>query len=75
MHDVESELMAALPPLATTQALAAATGIPVGTWASWRSLKSGPAFTKAGSRVLYPRAAVVRWLAERTVDPEAEVVV
>lgn len=71
MKDIENALISSLPPLCTPQRLADATGIPVGTWAAWRSLKTGPAYTKAGSRVLYPRDAIIRWLVERTVEPVA----
>ena len=33
---------------------------------SWRKRGEGPAFIRAGKRVLYPRAAVAVWLASRT---------
>lgn len=56
------DLLADYPPLMTPQALATATGIPVGTWAAWRSLGTGPDYVKANRRVLYPRTAVVEWL-------------
>lgn len=62
------EILAALPPLCTPQALADATGIPVGTWAAWRSTGTGPSFTHAGRRVLYPRTAVVDWLRRGMVE-------
>lgn len=56
------DLLSELPPLLTPQALAAATGIPVGTWAAWRSLGTSPSYVKANRRVLYPRANVITWL-------------
>ena len=56
------ELLAELPPLLTPQALADATGIPVGTWAAWRSLGTGPSYVKANRRVLYPKPALAEWL-------------
>ena len=65
------EILTELPPLCTPQALAAATGIPVGTWAAWRSTGTGPAFTHAGRRVLYPRTAVVQWLQQGMVKTAA----
>ena len=57
-----NDLLSGLPPLLTPQALATATGIPVGTWAAWRSLGTGPDYIKANRRVLYPKTAVVEWL-------------
>ena len=66
------DLLADYPPLLTPQALATATGIPVGTWAAWRSLGTGPDYVKANRRVLYPRTAVVEWLERGLVRTVSE---
>lgn len=66
------ELLAELPPLLTPQALADATGIPVGTWAAWRSLGTGPDYVKANRRVLYPKTAVIGWLERGLVRTASE---
>lgn len=66
------KLLAELQPLLTPQALADATGIPVGTWAAWRSLGTGPDYIKANRRVLYPKTAVVEWLERGLVRTASE---
>jgi predicted DNA-binding transcriptional regulator AlpA len=35
---------------------------------SWRRRGEGPAYVRIGRRVLYPRAAVAEWLAERVSE-------
>jgi hypothetical protein len=37
------------------------------TLAQWRYRRQGPTYTKVGGRVLYRRADVKQWLANRTV--------
>lgn len=61
-----------LPALVSPKELAALTGIPVGTWASWRSQRRGPSYIKAGSRVLYPKESVLDWLETGLVETERE---
>ena len=39
--------------------------ITTGTLANWRSKKTGPAFLKIGSRVVYPIAKLEEWEAKR----------
>lgn len=36
---------------------------------NWRVLGRGPAYTKAGAKVLYPRRALEAYLKARTVTP------
>lgn len=55
--------------LLTTAELSAETGIASRTLSQWRYLGEGPAYVKLGAHVRYPRDAVERWLAERTVRP------
>ena len=38
----------------------------------WRSEGRGPAYVKAGHRVLYKRADVMAWLERRKVEPVCE---
>jgi predicted site-specific integrase-resolvase len=45
--------------------LAAQLGISTRTLIRWRRLGMGPAFTKMVRRILYPRAAVLEWLASQ----------
>ena len=45
--------------------------VAVRTLSNWRSLGSGPRFTKVGGRVLYPLAEVVAWERRRTTDSTA----
>ncbi|WP_425954510.1 helix-turn-helix transcriptional regulator [Xylanimonas sp. McL0601] len=58
-HTTAGELPALLKP----SDLASVTGHAVATLRNWRSLGTGPSFIKAGGKVLYPRADVLRWLA------------
>jgi predicted DNA-binding transcriptional regulator AlpA len=48
-----------------TDQLAAYLHVSPQTLRQWRWLGQGPAGFKVGRRVLYPRSAVVRWLAEQ----------
>lgn len=50
----------------TPQAVEEWTGIPTGTQAQWRYRGVGPAFIKAGRRVLYSRRTVQEWLEANT---------
>lgn len=60
-----------LPPVRedylTTKQAAKLLALSVPTLEHMRQEGRGPAFTKAGRRVLYPRSAVDAWLAEREV--------
>ena len=49
--------------------LAEELGLKVDTLRRWDLKRIGPAFTKAGRRVLYSREAVNAWLKSRTVNP------
>lgn len=51
--------------LLTTAEVAAMTRAPVSSVRYWRYLGTGPASFRVGRRVLYRRAAVLRWLADR----------
>jgi predicted DNA-binding transcriptional regulator AlpA len=42
--------------------LAAMLGVAVSTLQSWRSVREGPAFVRAGRSVLYRTAAITEWL-------------
>lgn len=42
------------------------------TFARWRHEKTGPAFHKSGSRVLYRGADILEWLEARRVVPRAK---
>lgn len=42
--------------------------VAVRTLSNWRSLGTGPKFTKVGGRILYPQAEVEAWEARRTTD-------
>lgn len=41
------------------------------TLSAWRKRGEGPAYIRAGNRFLYPRAAVVEWLASRVRERKA----
>lgn len=45
--------------------------VAVRTLSNWRSLGTGPKFTKVGGRILYPLAEVLAWEARRTTDTTA----
>lgn len=68
MNEIEQEL----PPLVTPQTLSECTGIPIGTWAAWRSQGIGPSYVKANRRVLYPRSEIVKWLERGLVVTDGE---
>ena len=53
----------------TAPMVAAEYGLPVASLATWRSRGRGPAYVKVGSRVLYCRSDVERFLELRRVDP------
>ena len=55
-----------LTPMETAQLLKVSEG----TLRQWRWLGRGPAFTKAGRRVLYDRRDLEAWLASHRVDPK-----
>jgi hypothetical protein len=42
------------------------------TLARMRSLRTGPAYSKCGGRILYPRAAVHDWVARNIILPVAQ---
>jgi hypothetical protein len=46
--------------------------ISVRTLANWRNLGTGPAYTKAGGRVLYPIEKLVEWEQRNTVNSTSE---
>jgi predicted DNA-binding transcriptional regulator AlpA len=48
-----------------TQAVAAKTGIPIGTLRFWRHSGRGPASFALGRKIVYRRAEVERWIAEQ----------
>lgn len=43
-------------------------GVTQGTTEAWRRRGQGPSYVMAGNRVLYPRAALVAFIASRTRD-------
>lgn len=49
--------------------LAAELGLKVDTLRRWDLKRIGPAFTKAGRKVLYSREAVNAWLQSRQINP------
>jgi len=40
------------------------------TWAAWRHQKRGPAYVKAGSRVIYKGADILSWLDSRRINSQ-----
>ena len=44
------------------------TGVTQGTTEAWRKRGKGPSYVMAGNRVLYPRAAVAAFIADKTRD-------
>lgn len=42
--------------------------VAIRTMSNWRSLGTGPKFTKVGGRILYPLHEVEAWEARRTTD-------
>lgn len=45
--------------------------VAIRTMSNWRSLGTGPKFTKVGGRILYPLEEVVAWEQRRTTDRTA----
>lgn len=54
------------PELLTTEAVSEWTGIPSETLRYFRNRGEGPAFTRIGRSVRYPRACVQSWLDMQT---------
>lgn len=48
---------------------AAEAGESLRTWQRRRQARTGPAFVKAGARVLYRRQAIIDWLQAQEVQP------
>lgn len=46
--------------------------VAVRTLSNWRTLGTGPKFTKVGGRILYPLSEVVSWEQRRTTDSTAK---
>lgn len=42
--------------------------VAIRTLSNWRSLGSGPKYTKVGGRILYPLKEVLAWEGRRTTD-------
>ncbi|HEY1035510.1 MAG TPA: DNA-binding protein [Pseudoxanthomonas sp.] len=42
--------------------------VAVRTLSNWRSLGTGPKFTKIGGRILYPLDEIIAWEGRRTTD-------
>ena len=59
-------------PLLTQKETASYTRLSENTLAKYRCEGGGPKFTKLGSRVLYPREEIERWIAENTVSSTSE---
>lgn len=58
------------PRFLTPAQVADEYGIPVGTLADWRLKRTGPAYSRLGSkRVRYTRASLEAWIAANTVTP------
>lgn len=52
----------------TEQDMQQLTGAKRDTLSQWRRDQEGPSFIRAGTRFLYPRAAVAAWLASRVQE-------
>ena len=63
--------MTTQPELLTTEAVSEWTGIPAETLRYWRQRGEGPAYTKLGRSIRYPRAEVQRWLDAQTARAAA----
>ena len=69
--DVDKDRVARAQQLAqqldffTEDDLLALTGVTAATAENWRKRHSGPAYVVAGTRFLYPKAAVSDWLLSR----------
>lgn len=67
-----AENPAGAPRFLAESDVATLTGLAPKTLRNWRSSRrNGPAFMKLGARVRYAETAVEKWLADRTVHPEA----
>jgi DNA binding domain, excisionase family len=53
----------------TAKEVAGMLGVPVSTLAEWRKQSKGPAWSKPGKVVLYPREAVEEYLRAVTIIP------
>lgn len=49
---------------------AALIGVSASTLRAWRSQGRGPAYARLGRRIVYPRAALERFLAENLVEAQ-----
>ncbi|HEY8566538.1 MAG TPA: helix-turn-helix domain-containing protein [Beijerinckiaceae bacterium] len=58
-----------LPPVATTNQVAGLLQVSPRTLERWRYEGTGPAYVKAGRRVLYCRTALEDWIAQSTQCP------
>lgn len=58
----------------TVKEVSETLGVPAGTLAEWRKKKRGPAWSKPGKTVLYPRAGVEEYLRAITVAPRQGVI-
>jgi predicted DNA-binding transcriptional regulator AlpA len=57
--------MTARQPLATPEEVATHLQVTVKTLKNWRSLRTGPRFTKVGARVRYRWADIEKWCDDR----------
>lgn len=56
--------------LATPEQVAKLRGIATSTLANERAQGRGPAFVKLGSKVMYPRAGLRKYIEQNTITPE-----
>lgn len=56
-----------MPDLLTAREVAEMLRVSKPTLARWRSIEQGPPFIQIEGSIRYPREAVERWLAERTL--------
>jgi hypothetical protein len=65
-----SDLLAELDAL-TEKEYAQLRGIGIAALRNERARGGGPAYTRNGRMILYPKAKLREWLAQRTVTPDA----
>lgn len=58
--------------LLTTREAARRLGLAAGTLQNWRVKGRGPAFVRAGRRILYQAEDLRRWAAARRIEPERQ---
>ena len=67
--DMQNEPMFLGQDYITTERLAKALSLSSRTLSNWRVRSEGPAFTRAGGRVLYKTSDVQAWLDANRIEP------